>query len=82
VRQLGVPFTVGTKIIRKRWQRPGKNKSTGPDGISGEILKLGGEAMILYFARLLDIKMNNGNLSADWKKKPIVFPVRNGVFGH
>jgi len=43
-----------------------KNKSVWPDGISGEILKLGGEAMIPYLARLLDITMNNGTLPADW----------------
>jgi len=37
----------------------GRKKSVGPHGIPGEILKLGGEAMIPYFARLLDITMNN-----------------------
>jgi hypothetical protein len=41
----GEPFTIGTKIIRKRgnsdWKK--KNKSIGPDDISEEILKLGGE---------------------------------------
>jgi hypothetical protein len=36
-----------------------KNKSFGPDGIPGEILELGGEAMIPYLARLLDIMMNS-----------------------
>ena len=40
----------------------GKNKSVGPDGFSGEILKIGGEAMIPYLARLLDITMNSGKL--------------------
>ena len=39
-----------------------KNKSVGPDGVSGEILKLDGEAMIRYLARLLDMTMNNGTL--------------------
>jgi hypothetical protein len=43
----------------------GKNKSVGSDCISGEILKLGGEAMIPYLARLLDITMNNGTLPGD-----------------
>jgi hypothetical protein len=49
-----------------------------PDGISREILKLGGEAMIPYLTQLLDTTMNNGTLSADWKKT-IVFPVHKGV---
>jgi hypothetical protein len=55
-----------------------KHKSIGRDGISGEILKLGGEAMILYLAQLRDIKMNNITLPADWKKA-IVVPVHKGV---
>jgi hypothetical protein len=29
--------------------------------------KMGGEAMIPYLARLLDITINNGTLPADWK---------------
>jgi hypothetical protein len=37
-------------IIRKALAAIGKNKSVGPDGISGEILKQGGEAMIPYLA--------------------------------
>ena len=39
----------------------GKNKSVGPDGISGEILKLGREAMIPYLARLLDVQFIKKN---------------------
>jgi len=49
----------------------------GPDGIPGEILKLGGEAMILYLARLLDIRMNNNAIPCDWKKA-IVVPIYKG----
>jgi len=51
----------------------GRNKSVGPDGIPGAILKMGGEAMILYLARLLDTTINNGTIPRDWKKA-IVFP--------
>ena len=36
-------FTIDTKIIRKRIAVIRKNKSVGPDGVSGEILKLGGK---------------------------------------
>jgi hypothetical protein len=43
-------FTIDTKIIRKRVGAIGQNKSVGPDDISGEILKLGVEAMIPYLA--------------------------------
>jgi hypothetical protein len=59
---------VSTKIIRKRLPAIGKNKSVGPDGISGEILKLGGEAMIPYLARLLDVTVKNAAIPSDWKK--------------
>ena len=54
-----------------------KNKSIGPEGISRDTLKLCGEAMIPYLARLLDIILNNGTLSADWKRA-VVVPVHKG----
>jgi hypothetical protein len=44
------PFTIDTKIIRKSVAAIRKHKSVEPDGIPGEILKLGGEAMIPYLA--------------------------------
>ena len=52
----------------------GKNKSVGPDRVSGEILKLGGEAMIPYLARLIDITMNNGTLPGG-RKRATVIPI-------
>jgi len=73
----GVPFTIDTKIVRKMLASFGKTP-IGPDGISGEILKLGGEAMIPYLARLLDITLNNGTLPADWKRA-IAIPVHTVV---
>jgi hypothetical protein len=45
----------------------GRNESVGSDGIPDEILKMGGEAMIPYVARLLDITINNGTIPRDWK---------------
>jgi hypothetical protein len=39
----GDPFTTDIKTTRRRIKAIGKNKSVGPDRISGEILKLGGE---------------------------------------
>jgi hypothetical protein len=44
------PFTIDIKTIRRRIRAIGKSKSVGPDHVSGEILKVGGEAMILYLA--------------------------------
>jgi hypothetical protein len=44
------PFTTKISIIRKRLAVIRKNKSVGPDSIPGDILKMGGEAMILYLA--------------------------------
>jgi hypothetical protein len=46
----------------------GRNKSVGPDGIPGAILKMGGEVVIPYLARLLDITINNGTIRRGWKK--------------
>jgi hypothetical protein len=73
----GEPFTTDSKIIRRRVKAIGKNKSLGPDRVSGEILKLGGEAMISYLARLLDTTMNNGSLPEDWKRATVI-PVHKG----
>jgi len=44
----GKPFTIDIKIIRRRIGAIAKNKSAGPECVSGEILKLGGEALCDY----------------------------------
>jgi hypothetical protein len=72
----GVPYTIDTKIIRRRVAAIGKT-SIRPNGISTEIPKLVGKAMIPYLARLLDITMSNGTLPADGKRA-IVVPVHEG----
>jgi hypothetical protein len=73
----GEPFTFSIKIIRKRLAALGQNKSVGPNGVSGEILKLGDEAMIPYFARLLDVTIYNATLRNVWKIA-IVVPIYMG----
>jgi hypothetical protein len=52
----------------KRLAMIGRNKSVGPDDIPGDMLKMGGEAMIPYLACLLDTSINNGTIPGDWKK--------------
>jgi hypothetical protein len=54
-----------------------KNKSVGPDRVSGDILKLGGKDMIPYLARLIDITLNNGTLPGDWKRATVI-PIHKG----
>jgi hypothetical protein len=61
-------FTIKISNIRKRLAKVGRNKSVGPDGIPGAILKMGGETIIPYLARLLDITINNGTIPRGWKK--------------
>ena len=68
----GKPFTSSINIIRKRLSATWKKKSVGRDGISGEILKLGVEALTPYLARLLNITMNNNVIPGDWKKYLVV----------
>ena len=53
------PFNIKIRFIRKRSAMIGRNKSVGPDSIPGDILKMGGKAMIPYLAHLLDISINN-----------------------
>ena len=43
---MGEPFTINMKMIRKRLAAIGRNKSIGSDGVPGEILNLGGEAVV------------------------------------
>ena len=69
----GETFIINTKSIRKGLAKIGRNKSVGPDGVPGEILKLGGEAMTPFLARLLEVSLNNANIPNDWKKKPYWF---------
>jgi hypothetical protein len=70
-------FNININIIRKRLSAIRRKKSVGPDGTPGEILKLGGEAMIPYLARLLNITMSNRSIPGDWKKA-IVVPIYKG----
>ena len=37
-------------------------------GVPGEILKLGGEAMTPFLARLLELSLNSVNIPGDWEK--------------
>jgi len=39
---------------------------------------MGGEAMILYLARLLDIMIKNGTIPRDWKKAIVVLIHKGG----
>jgi hypothetical protein len=66
------PFAGNTKIIKKRLAAIGKNKSVGREGISGDILKQGGEALIPHLARLLDVTVNNAAIPSDWKKATVI----------
>ena len=70
-------FTIKISIFRKGLAMIGMNKSVGPDGIPGAILKMGGVAMIPYLARLLDITIINGTIPRDWKEA-IVVPIQKG----
>ena len=64
------PVTIKISIIRKRLAMFRRNKSVGPDSIPVTILKMGGEAMILYLARLLDLTIDNGTIPRDCGFRP------------
>jgi hypothetical protein len=55
-----------------------RNKSVGPEGVPGEILKLVGEVMTPYLARLLEISLKNANISRDAKIATVVPNYRGG----
>jgi len=62
----GETFVINTKIIR-RLAKIGRDKSVVLDGVPAEILKLGGDAMTPFLARLLEISLNNATNPSDWK---------------
>jgi hypothetical protein len=71
------PFTIKFSIIIKRLATISRNKSVGPDDIPGDILMMGGEAMIPYLALMIDFTINNGTLRQTGKKA-IVGPIYIG----
>jgi hypothetical protein len=74
----GAPFTINIKMIRKQLAVIGRNKSMGPDGVPGKILKLCGETVIPYLVRLLDITVNNATISCYWKRATVVPAYKGG----
>jgi hypothetical protein len=46
----------------------------GPDGLPGDILTVGGEAMFPYLAPLLDITISNATIPSD-RKRAILVPI-------
>jgi len=73
---MGEPFTINMKMIRKRLAAIGRNKSIGSDGVPGEILNLGGEAMVPCLARLLYLTINVA-IPSGWKRATAV-PITKG----
>lgn len=67
------------KTLRKRLSLCGRKKSVGPDGIPGAILKMGGEVMVPYLARLMDVTLNNSTLPDDWKKAIVIPIFKKGI---
>jgi hypothetical protein len=67
-------------MIGKRLAAIGRKKSVGLDGVPGEILKLGGEDMMPYLARLLEVTANIATIPSDWKRA-IVLPIYKGGDG-
>jgi vacuolar-type H+-ATPase subunit B/Vma2 len=62
------PVTISNKTITRRLAATDKNKSVGPDNVSAQTIELGGEAMIPYLARLLNITINTDTIKSDWKR--------------
>jgi len=69
---LSEPFTINTKMIRRRQAAIGRNKSVGPDVVPSEILILDVQAMIPYLARFLYVTVNNASNPGDWKRATVV----------
>jgi hypothetical protein len=70
-------FIDNTRVIRKRLAKFVRNESVGPDGIPGEILKLVGEAITPYPARLLEISLISATIRRDLKIATM-FPIYRG----
>jgi len=57
----------------------GRIKSVEPDGVPGDILKLGGEGMTPYLAIILEILFKNAAFPRDWEIAT-VFPIYAGGY--
>lgn len=64
--------------LRNRIKSLENGKSRGPDGISTDFIKLGGEAILPYLLRLFNISINNASLPDDWKAAIVVPIFKNG----
>ena len=72
------PFVINTIVTRKGLAKIGRNKSVGPDGFPDEILKLGGEAMNPFLARIQEVSIKM-LLSQMTGKKSLWFLFTKGV---
>jgi len=75
----GKTSIIDTRVIRKRLARIGRNKSVRTHGVPGEFMKLSGEAMTPYLARLLEIPLNNATIPRD-SKTATGFPICKGGY--
>ena len=62
----------------KRLAKMGRNKSVGPDGVPGEVLKLDGENMTPYLVRLLEISLNSATIPREGKIATVVRIYKGG----
>ena len=70
------PLLLTLKLLEKVLKKSGE-KSVWPVGVPDEFLELGGEAMIHFLARLLEISLNNASIPTKWEKT-IVVPIYKG----
>jgi len=72
------PSPLVLTLYGSNYQQPEKRNPSDQMAFLGEILKLGGEAMIPYLARLLDITKNNNAITDDCKKAIVVLIYKGG----
>lgn len=70
-------FRIRDCDILKNLRGIGNHKSSGPDNISGEMLKLGGKAIVPYLRMLFTISLNNGGIPNDWRRANVI-PIHKG----
>ena len=59
-------------MVRKELERLNMNKSAGPDGIPGIILKKCADELALPLARLFNKSLEEGCLPQEWKRARVV----------
>ena len=84
VNQLDVDCTenISVEEVRKCIRKLKNRKAPGICGITGEMLKAGGDVVVQWLHRIFCVAWGSGTVPADWRKAQIVPVHKKGSIEH